>query len=424
MTDLAPTITWVPFASLARLFLALLIGLFVGLEREWRGKEAGLRTHGLASLLGALGAMAGTPYALVCLGLIGVLVVILNVQSMRTNQGTELTTSVALLVTTVAGILCGLGHTITPVAVIVVTAALLSWKESLATFGHSLTAEEIRSAVLLGILAFAVYPVLPAHPVDPWGLIEPRAAWLTVVLIAAIGFANYVLWKLFGTRGIEFAGFLGGLVNSTVTVGELSTRVEESGSALINVAYRGVMLSVAAMAFRNALILGIFRPPVLLMAATSLGLMFAASVALALFARRPPVRAEEEKPLALKSPFSLRSALKFGLIFLVLQVAGTVAQSTFGRFGFYVVSVVGGFVSSASAVAAAAMLASRGALPAYVAGVGSVLASVASAAVNVALVARFSSSRSLTARTGVATGVVVLLGLAGALVTLRWFGGG
>ncbi len=294
MSDLGPTITWVPFASLARLLLALLIGLFVGLEREWRGKEAGLRTHGLASLLGAMGAMAGTPYALVCLGLVGVLVVLLNVQSMRTGQGTELTSSVALLVTCLAGVLCGIGHTITPVAVTVVTAALLSWKEYLAKFGHSLTAEEIRSAVLLGILAFAVYPVLPARSVDPWGLIEPRAAWLTVVLIAAIGFANYVLWKLFGTRGIEFAGFLGGLVNSTVTVSELSSRVGETGGALIDVAYRGVLLSVAAMTARNALLLGIFKPAALLTAAAALGVMLAASVGLALSMRRPPAHAGEE----------------------------------------------------------------------------------------------------------------------------------
>ena len=424
MADLGPTITWVPFASLARLFLALLLGLFVGLEREWRGKEAGLRTHALAALLGALGAMAGTPYALVCLGLVGVLVVFLNLQGMRASQGTELTTSVALLVTTLAGVLCGIGHTITPVAVAVVTAALLSWKEYLAKFGHSLTAEEIRSAVLLGILAFAVYPVLPAHPVDPWGLIEPRAAWLTVVLIAAIGFANYVMWKLFGTRGIEFAGFLGGLVNSTVTVSELSSRVDETDGALLDVAYRGVLLSIAAMTARNALILGIFKPPVLLVAAGSLGLMFVASVGLALFARRPPVQVGEEKPLDLKSPFSLRSALKFGLIFLLLQVAGTIAQSTFGRFGFYAVSVVGGLVSSASAVAAAAILASHEAIPSSVAGVGSVLASLASAAVNVALVARFSGSRSLTVRTGIATLVVVLLGLAAALATMRWTSAG
>src|SRR6185312_4175559 len=124
MPELGPTITWVPFASLARLLLALLLGLFVGLEREWRGKEAGLRTHGLSCLLGAMAAMLGVPYAIAVLALVGVLLVFLNLQGMRAGQGSELTSSVALVVTTLSGALCGLGHTITPIAVMTVTAAL------------------------------------------------------------------------------------------------------------------------------------------------------------------------------------------------------------------------------------------------------------------------------------------------------------
>jgi uncharacterized membrane protein (DUF4010 family) len=73
---------------------------------------------------------------------------------------------------------------------------------------------------------------------------------------ADVGFANYILWKLFGTRGIAFAGFLGGLVNSTATVTELASRVAVVGSGLIGVAYRGILFSTAAMALRNALVLG------------------------------------------------------------------------------------------------------------------------------------------------------------------------
>jgi uncharacterized membrane protein (DUF4010 family) len=420
VNPLAPTITWVPYESLARLLLALLVGLFVGLEREWRGKDAGLRTFGLVSLLGSMGSMLGSGYALMSMGLVGVLIVFLNLQSMRADKGTELTTSAALLVTGLSGALCGVGHTITPVAIAVVTTGLLSWKERLAEFGHRLTAEELRSAVLLGILAFAVYPVLPAHPVDPWGLINPRAAWITVILIAGIGFANYVLWKLFGARGIEFAGFLGGLVNSTVTVTELASRVRETGDGLESVAYRGILLSVAAMAARNALILGIFKPDALLVAAATLGLMLLASALLAMLGRGPQAaRTAEERPLALKSPFSLRSALKFGFVFLVLQLVGSLAQTLFGRFGFYAVSLVGGFVSSASAVAAAALLAAGHKIPVAVAGVGSILASLASAAVNVALVARLSKSRELLRKVGVATLIILGVGLVGAFVTAR-----
>ena len=87
-----------------------------------------------------------------------------------------------------------------------------------------LTESELRSAILLAMLAFVAYPVLPPGSIDPWGLVEPRAAWITVLLIAGLGFTNYILLKLYGERGIEFTGFLGGLVNSTVTVTELTQR--------------------------------------------------------------------------------------------------------------------------------------------------------------------------------------------------------
>ena len=415
--QLAPVVPWVPIQSFARLVLALGVGLFVGLEREWRGKEAGLRTFGLVSLLGAIGGMLGPSYALVAFALIGILIVFLNIQGMKMQQGTELTTSASLLVMALSGVLCGLGHTVTPVAVAVVTAGILSSKERLSDFGHKLTAEELRSAILLGILAFAIYPMLPEAPVDPWGLVAPRAAWITVILIAAIGFVNYIMWKIFGTKGIEFAGFLGGLVNSTVTATELSTRVEPDSVSFAQVAFRGLVLSIAAMAVRNAVILGVVKPSALALAGASLGLMLIASLAIAFLSRRPPAADEEEKPLTLKSPFSLKSALKFGVIFVALQVAGALAQTFLGRFGFYVVSFVGGLVSSASAVAAAAMLASHGQISPVMAGNGATVASLASAAVNFALVARVSRSKLLVRKIGIATVQIVSVGLVAALAT-------
>ena len=124
-----------------------------------------------------------------------------------------------------------------------------------------------------------------------------------------------------------------------------------------------------------------------------------------------------DKPLDLKSPFSLFSALKFGAIFLLLQIADTVAQGFFGQFGFYVISVLGGVVSSASAVAAAATLAAAGTISSPVAGVGAILASLASAAVNAVLVARFSSSRVLLRRVLASTAVILAIGLSGAAIT-------
>jgi uncharacterized membrane protein (DUF4010 family) len=419
MEGLPTVVPWPPLETLKRLMLALAVGLFVGLEREWRGKEAGLRTFGFVAMLTGMGGLLGTSFALLSIAMLGVLLVFLNWPSIQRGEGAELTTSAALLVTGFAGVLCGQGHTIIPAAVAVVSAGLLAWKERLVGFSHKITAEELRAAILLAILAFAVFPVLPSHPVDPWGLIAPRAAWVTVILIAAIGFANYLLWKIFGARGVEITGFLGGLVNSTVTVAELSNRAKSSGDAIADMAYRGVLLATTAMILRNGVLLGLLSFKALVGSALPLALILASSIGLGLSRDRAGDSKVEAPTLPLKSPFSLPSALKFGLIFLGLQIVGTLGQQFLGKTGFYGVSTIGGLVSSASSVASAASLAANGTVAPGTAGVGAILASLASAAMNVLLVARVSGHRRLTIRVTRAMACIIAVGIAGSLVQVH-----
>ncbi|HEX4459196.1 MAG TPA: DUF4010 domain-containing protein, partial [Polyangia bacterium] len=87
-----------------------------------------------------------------------------------------------------------------------------------------------------------------------------------------------------------------------------------------------------------------------------------------------------------------------------------------GHFGFYVVSFLGGLVSSASAVAAAGTLAAGGSLDAKVAGIGAVLAALASVVINWPLVARVSADRALSRRVVVPLAVLAALGSAGVVV--------
>jgi uncharacterized membrane protein (DUF4010 family) len=137
--------SWPYLPTAGRLALALAIGLFIGIERERRHKEAGLRTFAFSALLGAVGGLLGESYSLLVLALVGVLIVFLNVETIRTKEGAEITTSAAMLVTTFAGLLAGQGHTFTPTALGVATAALLAWKEPLVGFTHGLTESELRS---------------------------------------------------------------------------------------------------------------------------------------------------------------------------------------------------------------------------------------------------------------------------------------
>ena len=188
-----PNSEW-PYAQiLLRMALGLSLGLLIGLERERRRKEAGLRTFGFIGLLGTMGGAMGTAYGLSALVFAGLLSCVLNLSTLRAGQGTELTTSAAMMVTALAGVLCGQGHTLTPAAVMVIATALLAWKERLADFSMGVSESEVRSALLLAILAIVIYPALPEGAVGPWGLIEPRAAWVTVILIAGIGFFNFSL---------------------------------------------------------------------------------------------------------------------------------------------------------------------------------------------------------------------------------------
>jgi uncharacterized membrane protein (DUF4010 family) len=409
-------IQW-PYAIIfERLCLALAVGLFVGLERQRREKVAGVRTFGFAALIGALGGLLGEAYALLSMALLGMLVIFLNIQSLQTKQGAELTTSIALLITGLAGVLSGQGHTLTPAAVGVMTAALLAWKEPLAGFSIKLSETEIRSAILLAILAFVIYPALPEGTIDPWGALEPRSAWITVILIAGIGFVNYILLKTFEDRGVLLAGFLGGLVNSSVATRELAQRAHQSPGQLVDVTYRGILLAMAAMILRNAVLLAILHPPALATCAVATGAMLAASLGMALVRwQKAPAEPDEAglPGIKLTSPFSLKSVLFFGSLLAVIQIAGVIGQQWFGQLGIYVTSLFGSMFSSSSAVAAAASLAAHGTVTAQVAGTSTLIASLTSVLIDIPLVAGLADRR-LVLRLVRAVAIVVLVGGLGA----------
>ena len=275
---------WPYLPTLLRVGLAAGIGVFVGLEREHSGK-AGARTFAFAAILGCLGGLMGEAFALLSLALVGVLVGFMNWRQMVLHQSLALTTSAALLIVAFAGVLCGQGHTFTPITATVATAGLLAWKQPLTGFATGLTKAELRSAILLVLLSGVIYPALPDRAVDPWALVEPRSTWATVVLIAALGFVNYVLWKIYGSRGAAITAFLGGLVNSTAAVAELAGRVRQTSGRFAETAYRGVLLATGAMLLRNAVLLAFLSVATLRGCALALVLMFAATAWLAW--RRP-----------------------------------------------------------------------------------------------------------------------------------------
>jgi uncharacterized membrane protein (DUF4010 family) len=216
---------------------------------------------------------------------------------------------------------------------------------------------------------------------------------------------------------VELSGFFGGLVNSNFTVVEMASRVRESQGRFADPAYRGILVAVAAMVVRNVTLLAILAPAALVEATPPFAAMLLAAACLVLAAWLRRKRDDGgSAAIRLELPFSLPLALRYGLLFLLLHVAGRLMQHWFGEAGFYVVTLVGGLLSSASAVAAAANLAAQGSIGAAVAAKGAFVASLTSLAFSFSFLPR-AGQRPLVSRVAVAMAVVAIAGLLGMLAS-------
>lgn len=402
-----------------RLAVAALVGMLIGFERESSHKGVGIRTFSLTSLLGTLCALLGRPFALEAVGVITVLTVAISMKPSNRGRQLGLTTAIALVSTGILGMLIGFGRgpvqVFAPVAAAIIITMLLSLSEQFQRITGGVSAAELRSAVLLGLIGFVIYPALPNHAIDRYSLINPREAWTTVIVVAAIGFLNYVLLRLYARRGLYYAAVLGGLVNSTATIAELATWIKSENGAGTALGITLSLLTIVAMFLRNFLVLGIFSGHSAKAAAAPLLLMCAAAVAAAYKTR--PRGEPEAAELGLESPVSLSKVIRFAALFLIIQIAGTLAQrSPLGGFGFFGVALIGGMFSSASTAAVAAHLAAHGELTPQVAATGTVLSSITSALVNVPLLQRQTRNHVLTTRLAWTTLGVAAFGIAALVV--------
>ena len=275
-----------PIDVAIRILVAVGCGLLVGLERQWAHKELGSRTFPIVSLLGALAALIYPGFVVAGFAGIIVLIALAGARNLVLRNGAETTTAVALMVTFALGVLAGEGHVFTPAAAAILMTLLLSLKPQLSRFAGGLKQQEVRSAVLFGLIAFVIYPVLPNRFIDPWQLFNPREVWLTIIVISAIGFTNYVLLRLFSASGIYYTAILGGLINSTAAIAELSTLLGNSGEEMEPQAFAVNMLTVVSMFARNLVLLAIFSFPAGVLALWPILAMACAAAAVAWWQQR------------------------------------------------------------------------------------------------------------------------------------------
>jgi uncharacterized membrane protein (DUF4010 family) len=393
-----------------KLAVALGIGMLIGMERTWSHKEAGIRTFSIVALLGMLAAVIGQDIIITAMVGVFLLIVAINARSLRAEETVEITTSAALIANYLLGVLVGLGHIFTPVAGAIIITMMLAWKTELNKFAGGLLPSEIRSAILLGLIGFVIYPILPDRYIDPWQLFNPSDAWISIIAIAGIAFVNYVCLRIFSTGGLYLGAIFGGLVNSSATVAEVSGRVESSGLSSKLTAL--CLLTTIAMFARNLIIVTLFAPASI--SATLVPLAAMSAVAALLILRDKVLEgktASNTTTLQLDSPISIKKVLWFGLLFIIIQIGGTLLTRFFGSFGLLATGAFGGLVSSASTTAAAATMAMHGKISPALAGSVAIISSLASAIVNLPIVWRIIKDKAVVRKLTIETFVVIGVGL-------------
>ena len=357
-------------APLVSFAVALGIGLLIGAERERRKGEgpgrsaAGIRSFSVVALAGALGfALGGALLLGVVAAAIGALAVAAYLRGPHEDPG--LTTEVALVLATLLGGLAveapvpaaGLG---------VAVAALLAARTPLHRFVRQvLTEDELRDGLTFAASTLVVLPLLPDRAMGPFNALNPHHIWIVVILVMAVGGIGHIATRALGARfGLPLAGFAGGFISSTVTIGSMGERARRMPQVMA-AATAGAVLSTVATMVELTLLIGATSLAGLQALAIPFGCAAIAAVGYGIAFTLPALRqppATEPQP---GHAFHPGTALLFALLLSAILLASAALHAWLGDAGLLAGTMAAGFVDvQAPAVSAVSLSIGNGSGPA------------------------------------------------------------
>lgn len=342
-----------------RFGVALVIGLLVGLQREYAYRTddseeeeeelfAGARTFALLSLLGCTTAFVAdlgeSVFIFVAIFVvIGAMIGTAYLMGAR-QGGIGLTTEVAALLTVLAGALCFWEELGLAAALGVTTTVLLAIKIQTQSLAENITREDVYATLKFAVISLIILPVLPRESFGPppFDVLVPYKIWLMVVFISGISFLGYVLIKIVGARrGVGLTGLLGGLASSTAVTLSFSQRSRDV-EGLAKPFALAILLAWSVMFARVMVEVAALNPPLLAIVwipMTAAMLVSFAYCGYLYFSQNPE---KQDEPDDFKNPFELGPALKFGLLYAVILLAANAAKLYFGDTGIYISSIASG----------------------------------------------------------------------------------
>jgi uncharacterized membrane protein (DUF4010 family) len=334
--------------SLPAFLISLGIGLLMGLERERKpDSRAGLRTFGLTAIAGTLCALlteaTGTPWLVpaALLGLTAMMIAAHRFRGPQEDAGT--TTTVALLLCFILGVLLWYGYRQLAVAIAFTAVSLLYFKAELHGLIRRLSPRDLVSFLQFAIVTFIVLPVLPDRSYGPYAVLNPYRIWLMVVLITGLGLAGYAVLRIAGPqRGTPLLGLLGGLVSSTATTLTFSRHMRSTPS-LQPIAVFVILLANLVVLGRLAIIAAVAAPRLLPQLLPVLGLGIAAGLCVVAWHwLRLRQRHPDTPELEMQNPVEMRAALSFAALYALVLFAAAWLNELAGTRGLYLAAAVSG----------------------------------------------------------------------------------
>lgn len=334
--------------TLPQFITSLAIGLLIGLERERNpSARAGLRTFALVAMFGTLSALLSgkldTPWLLIA-GLLAVAGMIIAAYHNKPVEADDpgTTTVIALLLCYGLGAMIWFGLAKLAVMLAIAVTALLYFKPELRGMSQRLTRGDLVAVLQFSVLTFIVLPILPDQSYGPYGAFNPHQAWLMVVLISGISLAGYTALHVVGTRyGAPLLGFLGGLVSSTATT-LLYARNSRNNPAMSQIAASVIVIASMVVLLRLLVLSAVVAYDTLpgLLPVLAGGFLF--GLAVALYNWRKTINATKLNIPETANPAELRTALGFGLLYVIVLLGSAWMQDFAGSRGLYAVAVVSG----------------------------------------------------------------------------------
>ncbi|MCH8519415.1 MAG: MgtC/SapB family protein [Nanoarchaeota archaeon] len=349
------------------------LGGLIGVQVERNEKRLftpGIRTHIIVALLGTLSAVLFTQFSMTYIVyaiFASIILFVMHENIAKTKRLNIFENSflyeILIVISFICGLLIGSGATYIAVFIAVFISILLYTTPHLHNFSKNISREEIHSTLLFICISAILLPILPNKSYDltqikyissflPEHFIEalstisnlnPFIIWSLVVVISALSFTSYVTMKILGEKkGLFLTGLLGGLVSSTALTTSFS--ISSKTNERLNYLFAGgIILASSIMFFRVFVEILIIAPNLALIMAIPLLITPFVGIGIVYFTFHN-YRANLEKHTNLKSPFRIRPALIFGILFTSIIIVSNISLHYFSDMGLYITAVLSGLV--------------------------------------------------------------------------------